>query len=186
MASRVPIWIALAANCIVAVTTYAVRGWNAEAAHVAARNTARFSMLWFVVGFAAPSLIRWIRGLPSEARLIQAFVAAHLVHFVSVAVLLATFESAHVSSHPAQVVAVALFGSALVVGLGLTATPRASRAYTVTHKILLYTVSLIFFLAFVHHPFKPLRLLAVALGVALIVRVTNFVVLRQARTKATA
>ena len=44
----------------------------------------RFSVMWLTVGFAAPGLVRFVRALPAEARLIQAFVSAHLVHFATV------------------------------------------------------------------------------------------------------
>jgi hypothetical protein len=57
--------------------------------HVAARNRARFSALWFAAGFAAPGMVRWIRGWPAEATLLPAFVAAPMVHYASVVAVLA-------------------------------------------------------------------------------------------------
>jgi len=89
MNRRIPILIAVAGKLTVWAASWAVYGWNVVGAHVAARNTARFSALWFLVGFALPGVSRWIRALPSGATLIRAFVAAHLVHFATVAALFA-------------------------------------------------------------------------------------------------
>lgn len=162
--------IAAASNLAVAVTTLAIRGWNAGGAHAAARNTARFSCLWFVAAFAAPGLARMVRGLPAGARLAQAFVAAHLVHFAVVTALIASFERAHLAQKPGQSAAVLLIGFSVVVGVGITATPRTSRLYTGVHRVTLYLVFLIFFLAFAHNAVKPVRLLAVFLALALLSR----------------
>jgi hypothetical protein len=173
MPSRTPIWIATAGNCVVAATTLALRGWSSAGVHAAARNTARFSMLWLMVGFAAPGLVRWLRGLPSEARLIQAFTAAHAVHFAVVALLLATFESAHIAKHPGQAALSVLGGFTIVMAAGFTAAPRVSRLYTVIHQIALYAVFLLFLAAFSFNAVKPLRVLAVFLGLALLLRLTS-------------
>jgi hypothetical protein len=173
MTSRTPIWIAIAGNCVVTIATVALRGWSSAGVHAAARNTARFSVLWLMVGFAAPGLVRWLRGLPSEARLIQAFTAAHGVHFAVVALLHASFEYAHVAQHPVQAAATMLVGFTIVMTAGFTVTPRVSRLYTVIHQIALYTVFLLFLAAFSLNPVKPLRGLAVFLGLALLVRLTS-------------
>src|SRR5580704_17137642 len=98
MSSR-PIWIALVGNVIVAATTLGLLGWNGASAHAAARNTARFSMLWLALGFAAPGLVRFVKALPEEARLIQAFLAAHVVHFAVVVLLHLTFEPRPPAQH---------------------------------------------------------------------------------------
>ena len=178
------IWMAVMGNVIVAATTYALRGWNAAGAHAAARNTARFSVLWFMVGFAAPGLVHLQPEFFSPPRLMQAFFSAHLVHFVTVAALLMTFEGQHITQHPGQAVLVILFGAGLTFITGLTATPRPSQLYTVAHRIALYAVFLIFFLAFAHHPAKPLRLFAVGLGVALLCRLSSLVPQLRARSLA--
>jgi hypothetical protein len=184
MGSRLPIWIAVAGNCAVAAVTYAVRGWNGAAAHAAARNTARFSMMWLVVGFAAPGLVRFVRALPAETRLVQAFVSAHLVHFATVGLLLARFEWTHVTQNPLEVAAMVLIGAGIVITAGLTAPPRESRIYAGIHSVTLYLVFLIFFLAYVRHPVKPLRLLAIPLGIALLLRLTSRLTLYSARARA--
>jgi hypothetical protein len=175
--------IAAASNMLVALATLALRGWNAAGAHAAARNTARFSSLWFLVAFAAPGLSRLIRGLPAEARLVHAFVAAHLVHFAVVAALIASFESAHLVQKPIASAAILVFGFSLVVGAGLTAAPRRSRLYNGLHRFTLYALFLIFFLAFAQNAVRPLRLMAVPLALALLVRLTSGWTFYTARVK---
>lgn len=171
MRGSIPIWIAIAGNFALAAVTFATYGWNAAGAHAAARYTARFSLLWFVVGFAAPGLARFVRALPSEASLIQAFVGADLVHFAVVGVLIAMLEPSPFLQNPARSSAVVLLGFSIVLGAGLTATPRpVSRLCTVVHESILYVIFAIFFLAYALNPAKPLRVMVVALGLALVLR----------------
>jgi hypothetical protein len=99
MSGRSALMIAAAGNGIVLCLSWAWYGWNLGGVHGAARNTARFSALWFVAGFAAPGLVRWIRGSPAEVALLQGFVAAHMVHYASVLAVLA-FAPAHLLHHP--------------------------------------------------------------------------------------
>jgi hypothetical protein len=102
--------------------------------------------------------------------LVQAFVAAHLIHFTTVAVLLASFDRGHVLHHPARAALAVLFGLSLAVLAGLTAVPRASRSYTALHAVTLYALFFPFFLAFASNRVKPLRLYALVLLCALILR----------------
>jgi len=44
----------------------------------------RLAICFFLAGFAAPGLRKWLAWYPEPAMLIQAFVAAQLVHFCSV------------------------------------------------------------------------------------------------------
>jgi hypothetical protein len=182
--SRRPIWIAVAGNCIVAGLTYAVLGWNATAGHAAARNTARFSVMWLAIAFAAPGLVRFVRVLPEETRLTQAFVSAHLVHFVSVGLLLTLFEWTHVRQNRLELGITVLIGAGSVITVGLTATPRASRLYSGVHRVFLYIVFLIFLLAYGRHPFRPLRLVAVLLIIALVLRLGRRLAFYSARARA--
>jgi hypothetical protein len=175
--------IAAASNLSVALATLAFHGWNAAGAHAAARNTARFSSLWFMVAFAAPGLTRLIRGLPAGARMVQPFVAAHLVHFAVVGALIASFETAHLVQKPLASAAILVFGFSLVVGAGLTATARGSRFYSSLHRFTMYVLFLIFFLAFAQNAVKPLRLMAVPLVLALILRLTSGWTFYTARVK---
>lgn len=171
--SLIPIWFALAANIFVAAATFAVHGWTAAATHAAARNTARFASLCFLLAFAAPGLTRWFPGLRSQGRLIHAYVAAHLVHFAVVGVLLLVFESAHLVQAPGKSSAVVLIGAAVVLTAGITARLRPSRLYNGVHAFAMYAIFAIFLLAFAHNPVKSLRVVAVLLGLALAVRLTS-------------
>ena len=171
--SLIPVWFALGANIFVAAGTFAVHGWTAGANHAAARNTARFASLCFVVAFATPGLVRWFSGLRTHARLTHAYVAAHLIHFVVVAVMLLAFESAHLLRAPGESLAVVLIGVAVVLTAGITARPRPSRLHNGVHAFAMYAIFAIFLLAFVHNPVKPLRMMAVLLGVALVVRLAS-------------
>lgn len=175
--------IAAISNLGVALGTLAIQGWNAEGAHAVARNTARFSALWFVVAFAAPGLARVIRGLPAGGHLVQVFVAAHLVHFAVVAALIANFERAHLTEKPLQSAVVLLIGFSLVVGAGLTSTPCRSRFYSALHRVALYSLFVIFFLAFARNPVRPLRFMAVPLALALLLRLTKNWTFYTARAK---
>jgi hypothetical protein len=165
--------MAAAVNLLIAAATYIFRGWTVAGAHAAARNTARFSALCFMVAFAAPGLVRFLRALPDEARLVQSFFAAHVIHFVTVALLLWQFEPAHVSDHPIRALGVILFGFGIVTVTGLTAAARHSRLYTAIHKIAFYAVFLIFTLAFASNRVPALRLMAVGLGLALVLRLAR-------------
>jgi hypothetical protein len=175
--------LAAASNLSVTVATLALQGWNAAAAHAAARNTARFSLVWFMAAFAAPGLSRLVVGLPTAARLVQAFVAAHLVHFAVVAALIASFERAHLVQKPIASAAILVFGFSLVVGAGLTATPRCSRIYGVLHTFTLYVLFLIFFLALAQNAVRPLRFITVPLALALLLRLTSGWAFYAARVK---
>jgi hypothetical protein len=163
---------AAASNLAVVGATYLVRGWNAAGAHAAARNTARVSALWFAVAFAAPGLVRWLRGFPAPATLVHSFFAAHAVHFAAVVVLLTRFEFFHLSQRPGHALAVVLGGFLIVLVTAVTATPAPSRTSSYLHRGMLYVVFLIFFLAFVAHPTKPLRSVAMLLVLSLFLRLT--------------
>lgn len=173
MASYKPIWTAVLGNTLVAAATLLTLGWNSASAHAAARNTARFSMLSFAVGFAAPGLARLVRGLPEEARLIQAFLGAHIVHFAVVALVLMTFDAARVAQNPPHAAIVILVGLSLTLAAGLTATPRPSRLYSNGHAVALYAVFLLFFAAFSLNRHWSIRLLVFPLALALLLRLTR-------------
>ena len=165
------IYSAVIANCIVVLVTLAIQGWSSAGSHAAARNSARLSAMCYVIAFAAPGLVRFVRGLPSVTTLFWTWFAAHLVHFVTVGILLLSFERPHITRHPGQAVLVVLIGSCVVFGAALTSASH-SRMSTVTHKILLYVVFGIFTLAFAHNRIPALRLLAAALALVLVLRLT--------------
>lgn len=158
-------------NCLVVLVTLQVEGWSAAGWHAAARNSARFSAMCFVIAFAAPGLMRFARGLPSAATLFWAWFAVQLVHFASVAILFASFERPHIAQHPGQTAMVVLIGAIIVFGTALT-MPSDSRVRTLTHNVLLYAVFAIFTLAFAHNRVASLRVLAATLILALLLRLT--------------
>jgi hypothetical protein len=172
MSRRSVLIIAAAGNGIVLCLSWVSYGWNEAGVHGAARNTARFSALWFLAGFAAPGLVRWIREWPAETDLLQAFVAAHLVHYGSVVAVLA-FDPAHLLRHPIAAGVAIAGGFLLVLGLGLTGPPRASEAYGYLHRFLLYAVFLVFLVGLLNDRFRPFRVLAALLGLGLILRLTS-------------
>ncbi len=172
MSGRSALMIAVAGNGIVLCLSWVAYGWNWAGVHGAARNTARFSALWFLAGFAAPGLVRWIRGWPAETDLLQAFVAAHMVHYGSVLAVLA-FDPAHLLHHPIAAGVAIAGGFLLVLGLGLTARPRASALYGSLHRSLLYAIFLVFFVGLLNDRFRPFRVLAALLGLGLILRLTS-------------
>jgi hypothetical protein len=183
LSSRIVVLSAAASNLVVMACTYLVRGWNDAGAHAAARNTARLSALWFALAFAAPGLVRFFRSLPAPASLVRSFFAAHVVHFGAVVVLLTEFEFDHVSQHPARAAVAVLGGFALVLVTALTATSGPSWTYSYLHRAALYAIFLIFFLVFVAHPIKPLRAVAMLLGVSLLLRLAAGMKFVSARVK---
>jgi hypothetical protein len=116
---------------------------------------------------------RFFRGLPAPATLVHSFFAAHAIHFGAVAVLLTGFEFSHLSQHPCRAAAVVLGGFLLVVVTALTAAPGRSRTYSYLHRVTLYAVFLIFFLAFVANRARPLRAIAVLLILSLVLRLAS-------------
>jgi hypothetical protein len=157
-------------NVGVIVLCFALYGVNAEGTRAATRNTARFAICFFLAGFAAPGIRKWLPRYPQPAALIQAFVAAQMVHFCSVIALNTMFAAEPLQLGPPQI-AVVLVGFSIVMGAGLTAIPPAlSRVYSSTHVLLLYLIWLILAVDYPQHPVKPLRLVAIPVVLALVLR----------------
>jgi hypothetical protein len=76
-----------------------------------------------------------------------------------------------------------LGGFLLVISIGLLAAPQRSRIYSLVRALLLYAVFAIFSLAFLRTPVKPLHLLSVFLGLALILRLSSAWAFYSARAK---
>ncbi len=169
MANRHAITLSIGGNLLVMVASWVLYGWNDVGVHVAARNTARFSALWFIVGFSAPGLARWVRTLPSGTTLIRAFVAAHMVHYMSVIAVL-HFSPGHFSHHPVKAGLIIVNGFLIVLITGLTASPQVSPVVAGIHTFLLYLFFFIFSAALLRDRFKPFRAAAVLLVLALILR----------------
>lgn len=76
---------AIVANFAVIVLCFGLPGWNEPGARAATRNTARFAITFFLLGFASPGLRKWVNWWPQASLLLQTFVAAQFVHFGAVA-----------------------------------------------------------------------------------------------------
>jgi hypothetical protein len=157
-------------NVLIILLCLAVYGMNAEGAGTAARDTARFAICFFLAGFAAPGLRKWLHWYPDPAILIQAFVAAQMVHFCSVVALHTKFAAEPLQLGAPQI-AIVVAGFSIVLGVGLTASPRTeSRIYGVGHICFLYLIWLILAADYTQHPVKSLRLVAIPVVLALILR----------------
>jgi hypothetical protein len=132
------------------------------ARHCTVRN------LFFLASFAAPGLRKWLPWYPQPAPLIQAFVAAQMVHFGAVIALHTKFAAEPLHLGPPQI-AVVLLGFSLILATGLTATPRPqSRVYSLAHVVFPYVIWLILAADYPGHPVKPVRLIAIPVLFALV------------------
>ena len=164
------ILIAMLGNVLVIAGCFAIYGWNAEGAGMATRATARFALCFFLAGFAAPGLRKWVAGYPEAAGLIQAFVAAQMVHFCAVIALHTKFAPGpqHLSrAHAGSIAA----GFTIVLAAGIAASARfqskTSRAASVA---LLYILWLIFAIVYAKHPVHSFRLVEIGVVLALVLR----------------
>jgi len=157
-------------NVLIIGLCFATYGMDAEGAGVATRSTARFAICFFLAGFAAPGLGKWLPWYPEGANLIQAFVAAQMVHFCSVIALHTKFATEPLQLGAPQI-AIILVGFSIVLGAGITARPRApSGIHHAAHRVLLYIIWLILAADYAQHPIKSLRLVAIPLVIALVLR----------------
>jgi hypothetical protein len=162
--------IVVLSNCLIIGVSFAALGWNVQGAGSAARNTARFAIVFFLLGFAAPGLRRWLHSYPEPSVLIQAFVAALMVHFASVILLHGFFlsQSLHISVSEVAVVGIGFF---IVASAGMTANPHPQRRfYNAVHRFALYAIFLILAADYLQHPVKPLRLIAIPVLLSLLLR----------------
>jgi len=158
-------------NVLIIGLCFAIYGLNAEGAGAATRSTARFAICFFLAGFAAPGVRKWLPWYPDAASLIQAFVAAQMVHFCSVIALHTKFAAEPLPLGGPQI-AITLIGFSIVLGAGITARPHIqshiiSRA---AHLLLLYMIWLILAADYAKHPIKSLRLVAILVVIALVLR----------------
>jgi hypothetical protein len=167
MSSR-KLWIlAAVGDLLVGIASLAVHGFTAAAAGSATRNTARFAILFLLTGFAAAGLRRWFPALTDSANLVRAYMAAQFVHFGFVINLHTVFAD-RLGIGFAQV-AISLLGFSLVAATGLTAG-AVTRAGTIIHTVLLYINWLILAADYPQHPVKHMRLVAIPVFFAMIVR----------------
>lgn len=173
MSQRRLVSSAIVATCAVATICYLMYGWNEIGAHVAARWTARFSALLFLVAFAQPGLSRWIAWFPSYAASVYTFVAALCVHFVTVVIVLSLDTTHHLRRNPKVGMAVIVIGSLNVLLAAITAGHRATRGARFVHALFLYPLFAIFMLAFASHHELWLRAVAGLLVAALLLRIAG-------------
>jgi hypothetical protein len=161
---------AVIGNCVVAALSLALSGWNAAGAGSATRNTARFAIVFFLAGLAAPGLNNWIRSFPEPYALIHAFVAAQMIHFGCVALLHTHFAPGRFHLSVGQVV-ITIVGFSLVAITGASAIPRpGQRLYGVVHSSALYAIFLILAADYSEHPVKRLRLMLIPVVSAVLLR----------------
>ena len=159
------LWMTAAVGDLtVAIISFAVFGVNTVGAGSATRNTARFAMCFLLVGFARPGLRRWFPALPPAWWLIRAYMAAQFVHFAFVAALHTAFVSGTVHLRISQY-PVALLGFSLVALTGYTAKAEGRG-----HTILLYINWLILAVNYSKHPVTMMRLAAIPVFLALLLR----------------
>ena len=172
MSDRKLLFFATIANIIIALVTYALLGWNSAGAHAAARNTARLAVFVFLIGFAQPGVSRLITWLPSAAALIEAFVCAQVVHFVTV-IITVVLDKGHFLRHFSLAgLLTVVIGASAVLGTAFTAHMQ-SRLLHVLHEVSLYVVFLIFFADYLKHPDRSLRVIAFVLAAGLVARVAG-------------
>jgi len=167
MSSR-KLWILAAVGDLTAgLLSFVAHGWTAAGAGSATRNTARFAICFLLLGFAAPGLRKWWPKFTEPANLIRAYMAAQFVHFAFVANLHTTFADQIQIGLP-QIVISAL-GFSLVAATGYTATAE-TRAGVIINTVLLYINWLILAADYSKHPHRMMRLVAIPVFLALILR----------------
>lgn len=157
-------------NLLVIAACFAVYGWNPEGAGVAARATARFALCFFLAGFAAPGIRKWLPEYPEAAGLIQAFVAAQMVHFCAVIALHTKFATVPQDLSAARAGSIAA-GFTVVLAAGIAATTRSeSKSFRAARAALLYILWLIFVLVYARHRAHSFRPLEIGVVLALVLR----------------
>ena len=158
------------ANCAIIVASFATLGLNEPGAGAATRFTARFAIVFFLIGFAAPGLRKWLVGFPDGSLWMQAFVIAQFVHFAAV-ILLHTAFAEHGLHLGIGEGAIVLAGFTAVAGVGLTAiSSPGHRIPSAIHIFLIYVILLILGADYSQHPIKPLRWMLLPIIVAFLLR----------------
>ena len=161
---------AIFVNFIVIALSFVISGWNHEGAGAATRYTARFAILFFLIGFAAPGLCKWISWFPESAIWMQAFVAAQFVHFGAVIIMHTVFAESglHLST---QEIALVLIGFTIVTGVGLTAVPLPGHRFrSWIHVFLIYLILMILVADYSQHPVRSLRWFLLPIVAAAVLR----------------
>jgi hypothetical protein len=162
------LWIAAAiGDLLIGLASWMIHGSTTAAAGSATRNTARFAICFLLVGFAAPGLRKWVTNFPDPGNLVRAYMAAQFVHFAFVINLHTVFADTINIGLP-QIVISAL-GFTLVAATGYTAE-AVTRLGSRIHSFLLYTNWLILAADYSKHPLWFMRLAAIPVFLALILR----------------
>lgn len=161
---------AVIANLAIITVCFALSGWSEAAAGAATRNTARFAIIFFLLGFASPGLRQWLSWWPESWVLLQTFVAAQFVHFGAVTLLHTVFAEGGFHLGIPQVVLVAV-GFSIVAGVGWTAVPQpGKRPRAAANLVLIYLVFLILAADYSQHPVRAMRWMTVPLALAFLLR----------------
>ena len=161
---------AVIANLAIIAACFATAGWNEAGAGAATRNTARFAIMFFLLGFASPGLRKWLNRWPEPWVLLHTFVSAQFVHFGAVVLLHTVFAEGGLHLGIPQVIVVVV-GFSIVAGVGWTAVPESGRRVrAATHLVLIYLIFLILAADYSQHPVKAMRWMAVPLALAFVAR----------------
>ncbi len=167
MSSR-KLWILAALGDLsVGLLSFVVHGFTTAGAGSATRNTARFAICFLLTGFAAPGLRKWWPTFTEPANLIRAYMAAQFVHFAFVINLHTTFADSIQIGLPQIVISV--LGFSLVAATGYTASAE-TRAGVIINSVLLYINWFILAADYSKHPVKMMRLAAIPVFLALLLR----------------
>jgi hypothetical protein len=173
MSRNSAIWISTAIASAIGLLSYFISGQGSAGLGSAARNTARFSGLIFAFALAARS--PRIPALSANAwRLFWAFIAAHGVHFIAVAAVVALDVTSPLHQLSTRVLITLAVGFGLVLATALTAGRRDSPFRSRVHAFFFYIVAASFVIAFgsraLHAPLSalPLALLLAALVLKLL------------------
>jgi hypothetical protein len=161
---------AVIANAVIIAVCFSISGWNEPGAGAATRNTARFAIVFFLLGFASPGLRKWLSWWPEPWVLLQTFVAAQFVHFSAVALLHTVFAEGGFHLGLPQVIVV-LVGFSIVAGVGGTAVNEpGKRLRASAHLVLIYLIFLILAADYSQHPVNAMRWMTLPLALAFVLR----------------
>jgi hypothetical protein len=158
---------AAAVNSVLLISSLLIYGWSESGGGAAARTTARFAVVIFLCALASPGLRRWM-SFPEPPKLVLAYCAAQMVHYASVALLHGVLsQSAFILGLPQ--IAVVLAGFSLTLVMAATSLSKG-RLPAALHKVTLYIVFLILAADYSSHPIKWMRLAAIPVFAAMVLR----------------
>lgn len=184
MTRRNTIFAATAAAAVVLGANLLLLGWTPAGLGAAARNTARFSGIIFALALASRSP-RFPRLHLERWPLFFAFIAAHGVHFLAVAAVVAFDVTGPLHQMTPKVMMTLAGGFGLVLATALTAGSATAPFQSRAHTFFFYVVAASFAIAFggraQHAPLS-----AVAFVLLLAALVVRMLPVRQPATSAAA